>query len=105
MKFAFSAMGSERRLLGLSIVQSVPSPLMRGCPIIRQIVVASLLWTAFARATFATGAEPVKDLQVDPAACSAAAAGQDDDKTISVCGALIDAITNRWRRNWSGSAH
>jgi tetratricopeptide (TPR) repeat protein len=63
---------------------------MRGCPIIRTIVVASLLWTAFARAAFATGAEPVKALQIDPAPCIAAAAANDDDKTISVCGTLID---------------
>ncbi|MGH6750663.1 MAG: hypothetical protein ACREDP_00740 [Bradyrhizobium sp.] len=63
---------------------------MRGCPIIRQIVVASLLWTAFAQAAFATGAEPAKVLQVDPAPCVAAAAANDDDNTISVCGALID---------------
>ena len=71
-------------------MQSVPSPLMRGCPIIRTIVVASLLWMAFARAAFATGAEPAKALQIDPAPCIAAAAANDDDRTISVCGALID---------------
>ena len=63
---------------------------MRGCPIIRNMVVASLLWTAFARAAFATSAEPARDLQVDPAPCLAAAVANDDDKTISVCGALID---------------
>ena len=62
---------------------------MRGCPAIRDIAGAFLLWTAFAQAAFATGAEPVHDLQVDPAPCIAAAAGNDDDKTISVCGALI----------------
>ncbi|MBA2401834.1 MAG: hypothetical protein H0V72_24675 [Bradyrhizobium sp.] len=48
------------------------------------------MWTAFARAALATGAEPGKVLQVDPAPCIAAAAANDDDKTISVCGALID---------------
>ena len=63
---------------------------MRGCPAIRNFVVASLLWTAFARAAFATGVEPAKDPQIDPAPCVAAAAATDDDKTISVCGALID---------------
>jgi tetratricopeptide (TPR) repeat protein len=63
---------------------------MRGCPIIRNIVVASLLWTAFARAAFATGAEPAKDLQIDPAPCLAAAAASDADKIIDVCGALVD---------------
>lgn len=63
---------------------------MRGCPIIRNIVVASLLWTAFVRAAFATGAEPAKDLQVDPAPCMAAAIASDADKIIDVCGALVD---------------
>ena len=63
---------------------------MRGCPIIRNIVVASLLWTAFAQAAFATGAEPAKDPQADPAACLAAASASDADKIIEICGALID---------------
>jgi tetratricopeptide (TPR) repeat protein len=62
---------------------------MRGCPIIRHIV-ASLLWTACVQAAFATGAEPAKDLQVDPTACIAAAAASDADKIIDVCGALVD---------------
>lgn len=39
---------------------------------------------------FATGAEPAKDVQIDPAPCTAAAAANDDDKTIGACGALID---------------
>ena len=39
---------------------------------------------------FATGAEPAKDLQVDSAACTAAAAAGDDDKIISACGELIE---------------
>jgi len=63
---------------------------MRGCPAIRNFVVASLLWSAFACAAFATGVEPAKDPQIDPAPCVAAATSTDDDKTISVCGALID---------------
>lgn len=89
-KFALAAVGSAPRLLGLSVVESVfPGLLMRGCPIIRNIVVASLLWTAFVQAAFATGAEPARDPQVDPAPCIAAAAANDDDKTISICGALI----------------
>ena len=33
---------------------------------------------------------PARDLQVDPAPCVAAAASHDDDKSIEVCGALID---------------
>ena len=54
------------------------------------LLAASLLWTAFAHAAFATGVEPAKDLQIDPAPCMAAVAANDEDKTISVCGALID---------------
>jgi tetratricopeptide (TPR) repeat protein len=63
---------------------------MRGCPIIRNIVVASLLWTAFVQAAFATGAEPATIPQADPAPCQAAAAASDADKIIDVCGALVD---------------
>ena len=63
---------------------------MRGCPDIRHVVAASLLWTAFAHGALATGAEPAKDLRVDPAPCVAAAAANDDETTIGLCGALID---------------
>ena len=38
----------------------------------------------------ATGSEPGKDVQADPGRCVAAAAAGDDDKTIDVCGSLID---------------
>jgi tetratricopeptide (TPR) repeat protein len=38
----------------------------------------------------ATSSEPGKDVQADPGPCVAAAAAADDDKTIEVCGALID---------------
>ena len=38
----------------------------------------------------ATGAEPTADPQADPAPCAAAAAADDADKAIAVCGALID---------------
>jgi tetratricopeptide (TPR) repeat protein len=63
---------------------------MRGCLYIRNIAAVSLLWTALAHSAFATGAEPAKDVQVDPATCTVAAAAGDDDKTIGACGALID---------------
>ena len=39
---------------------------------------------------FATGTEPATDPQVDPAPCVAAAAADDADRIIAVCGALID---------------
>jgi tetratricopeptide (TPR) repeat protein len=55
-----------------------------------KILMAFFLWTAFSHSAFATGAEPAKDLQIDPAPCMAAAVANDDDKTISACGTLID---------------
>jgi tetratricopeptide (TPR) repeat protein len=63
---------------------------MRGCLYIRNIAAVSLLWTALAHSALATGAEPAKDVQVDSAACTAAAAAGDDDKIISACGELIE---------------
>ena len=59
-------------------------------PVIRNIAAASLLWAALASSAFATGAEPAKDVQVDATACTVAAAGDDDDKTVSACGELIN---------------
>jgi len=50
----------------------------------------ALLWTALPFHAFATGVEPIKDLQTDPGPCMAAVATNDDDKAISVCGVLID---------------
>jgi tetratricopeptide (TPR) repeat protein len=38
----------------------------------------------------ATGAEPGKDLQVDPAPCLTAAAANDDDRIVPLCSAVID---------------
>jgi tetratricopeptide (TPR) repeat protein len=63
---------------------------MRGYPDIRSLVAACLLWMAFAHGASATGVEPAKDLRIDPAPCLAAVLAQDDDKTLNVCGALID---------------
>ena len=57
---------------------------------IRTLVAASLLCVAFVQSAFATGAEPAKDMRVDPALCLAAALARDDDKTFAACGALID---------------
>jgi tetratricopeptide (TPR) repeat protein len=63
---------------------------MRSYPDIRNLVAASLLSMTFVHGAAATGAEPVKDLRADPAPCLAAALSQDHDRTVSVCGALID---------------
>lgn len=63
---------------------------MRGCSNIRKLLAVSLLSMMSIRAADATSAEPVKDLRIDPAPCLAASLSQDLDRTISVCGALID---------------
>jgi tetratricopeptide (TPR) repeat protein len=57
--------------------------------LIRTAAAAFLLWSALPHAAFATGAESATDLQVDPAPCLAAAAANDSDEIIAVCGALI----------------
>ncbi|QOZ23177.1 hypothetical protein [Bradyrhizobium sp. CCBAU 51753] len=44
----------------------------------------------FADLARATSSEPGKDVEADPGRCVAAAASGDDDKTIEVCGSLID---------------
>ena len=57
---------------------------------VRLKILVAFFLLMLAQHAFATGAEPAKDLQVDPAACAAAAAADNDDKTISACGALIE---------------
>jgi len=49
-----------------------------------------VLWAVLAPSAWATGTEPAKDLRIDPAPCVAAATANDDDRTVSLCGALID---------------
>src|ERR1700694_2692668 len=58
--------------------------------LIRNAAVASLLCAALPNGACATGAEPTTDPQVDPAPCAAAAAANDADTIIAICGALID---------------
>jgi tetratricopeptide (TPR) repeat protein len=57
--------------------------------LIRTAAAAFLLWSALPHGASATGAESATDLQVDPAPCVAAAAANDSDEIIAVCGALI----------------
>jgi tetratricopeptide (TPR) repeat protein len=57
---------------------------------IRHAAVAALLWAASSQGVFATGTAPAADPQADPASCVAAAAGDDADNIIAVCGALVD---------------
>ncbi|MEA2910065.1 MAG: hypothetical protein QOJ15_2146 [Bradyrhizobium sp.] len=58
--------------------------------LIRTAAVASLLWVALPHGAFATSTDPVTDPQVDPAPCVAAAAANDADNIIVICGALAD---------------
>ena len=58
--------------------------------LVRSVALASVLWAAPAYHACATGNEPVTDPQIDPAPCVAAAAADDADKIIAVCGALVD---------------
>jgi len=64
---------------------------MRGCfNNISNVVVALVVCAALSQAAFAAGAEPAKDVLIDPAPCVAAAAADDNDRIVGVCGALID---------------
>jgi uncharacterized protein YecT (DUF1311 family) len=58
--------------------------------LIRNAAAASLLWAALPHGAFATSTEPVTDPQIDPAPCVAAAATNDADNIIAICGALAD---------------
>jgi len=51
---------------------------------------AMLLSVACAHAVFAAGSETPRDLHLDPAPCLAAASANDDERIMSLCGALID---------------
>jgi tetratricopeptide (TPR) repeat protein len=63
---------------------------MRGHSDILRLLTAFLLSMMFTQVAFATGAEPVKDLRIDPAPCLAASLAPDHDKTVNLCSALID---------------
>jgi len=66
--------------------RSIPGKSMR----VRLKILVAFFLLILAQRAFATGAEPAKDVQADPAACTAAAAQSDADKIIEICGALID---------------
>lgn len=62
----------------------------RPAVLIGNVTVAFVLSAALLDGALATGAKPSADLQVDPAPCIAAAAANDADRIIPICGALID---------------
>jgi tetratricopeptide (TPR) repeat protein len=57
---------------------------------IRNAALASVVWIALSHGAFATGADPAPGPPIDPGPCVAAAAANDDDNIIAVCGALAD---------------
>jgi tetratricopeptide (TPR) repeat protein len=59
--------------------------------LVQSAAVAFLLGAALPAAVRATGTEPATDPQVDPAPCVEAAAANDADKIIAICGALADS--------------
>ncbi len=60
------------------------------CWVLVKIVAALALSAALPFAAWATGVEPGKDPQVDPAPCVAAAAANDDARIVPLCSVLID---------------
>jgi tetratricopeptide (TPR) repeat protein len=63
---------------------------LRSAVPIRNLAAALVLSAASLHDAFATGAVPAGNPQVDSAPCVAAAAADDADRTIAVCGALVD---------------
>lgn len=65
---------------------------MRRCftALVRYAAFAFVLGAMLPQPARATGAEPTANPQADPAPCAAAAAADDADQTIAVCGILID---------------
>ncbi len=58
--------------------------------LIRHAAIAFIVCAVPPNQAFATGAEPATDPKLDPAPCAAAAAADDADKVIAVCGVLVD---------------
>ncbi len=58
--------------------------------LMRDTAIAVVLCATLPHGVFATSAEPVTDPQIDPAPCVTAAAANDADKIVAICGALID---------------
>jgi len=61
------------------------------CRLLGRVVVALPMAAALVQFAFATGAEPGKDLQIDPAPCLSAVAAADDGKIVPACSAVIDS--------------
>ena len=57
---------------------------------VRLKILVAFFLLMLSHSAFATGTEPARGVQVDTSACTAAAAGDDDDKIISACGELIE---------------
>jgi tetratricopeptide (TPR) repeat protein len=57
---------------------------------IRYATVVSLLWISLPHDAYAISSDPATAPLVDPAPCAAAAAANEDDKIVAICGALVD---------------
>jgi tetratricopeptide (TPR) repeat protein len=65
---------------------------MRRCftILIRHAALVCLLWAALPTGAYAISSDPATAPLVDPAPCAAAAAANEDDKIVAICGALVD---------------
>src|SRR5882672_701158 len=65
---------------------------MRLCfaALVRNVTVAFVICAASSHSASAAGTEPSTDPLAQPALCVAAAASNDTDRIIAICGALID---------------
>jgi tetratricopeptide (TPR) repeat protein len=58
--------------------------------LLSQAAIVLVVCAAAPSRAFASTAEPITDVQIDPAPCVAAAAADDADEIVAVCGALIE---------------
>jgi tetratricopeptide (TPR) repeat protein len=65
---------------------------MRRCftILIRHAALTCLLWAALPTGAYAISSDPATAPLVDAAPCAAAAAANEDDKIVAICGALVD---------------
>jgi tetratricopeptide (TPR) repeat protein len=65
---------------------------MRRCftILVRHAVLTCLLWTALPHGAHAINSDPATAPLVDSSPCVAAAAANDDDKIVTICGTLVD---------------
>ena len=60
--------------------------------LVASVAIAAVAWAGLADRAGAATSEPTDNPQIDPAPCVAAAAANDADGVIAVCGGLIDNV-------------